>query len=102
MAFLCYKVNKLIFHDKNLGKGAAIQSAQDFIDGDYVIIQDADLEYDPRDYSILLDEIIKKNSPLLTLNIEASNQTALYNEINHRIMCAMKIIDCYNTQLEHE
>ncbi len=55
------KINKLIFHDKNLGKGAAIQSAQDFIDGDYVIIQDADLEYDPRDYTILLDEIIKNN-----------------------------------------
>ena len=30
------------------------------------------------------------------------DQRALYNEINHRIMCAMKIIDCYNTQLEHE
>ena len=49
-----------------------------------------------------IDEFIKKNSPILTLNIEASNQRALYNEINHRIMCAMKIIDCYNTQLEHE
>ncbi len=55
------KINKLIFHNKNLGKGAAIQSAQDFIEGDYVIIQDADLEYDPRDYTILLDEIIKNN-----------------------------------------
>ena len=54
------KINKLILHNKNLGKGAAIQSAQNFIKGDYVIIQDADLEYDPRDYSILLDEIIKK------------------------------------------
>ena len=55
------KINKLILHNKNLGKGAAIQSAQNFIKGDYVIIQDADLEYDPRDYTILLDEIIKNN-----------------------------------------
>jgi dolichol-phosphate mannosyltransferase len=55
------KVDKIIFHDKNLGKGGAIKSAQKFVEGDYVIIQDADLEYDPKDYKILLDEIINKN-----------------------------------------
>lgn len=49
-----------------------------------------------------IDEVIKKNSPILTLNIEASNQRALHKEINQRIMCAMKIIDCYNTQLDYE
>ena len=49
-----------------------------------------------------IDAVIKKNSPILTLNIKASNQTALHKEINQRIMCAMKIIDCYNTQLDYE
>lgn len=55
------KVNKIIYHKKNLGKGAAIKSSQHFIKGDYVIIQDADLEYNPKDYLILLNKIIKEN-----------------------------------------
>ena len=39
--------NKIIYHKKNSGKGACIISAKKFITGDIVIIQDADLEYDP-------------------------------------------------------
>ena len=54
------KVNKIILHDYNKGKGAAIQSAQKYVEGDYVIIQDADLEYDPNDYYNLISEIEKK------------------------------------------
>ena len=38
------KIDKLIFHDKNLGKGAAIRTAQKHIKGKFIIIQDADLE----------------------------------------------------------
>lgn len=49
--------NKKIFHEYNLGKGGAIKSAQKFVNGTYVIIQDADLEYHPEDYIILLNEI---------------------------------------------
>jgi dolichol-phosphate mannosyltransferase len=48
------KITKLIYHKKNLGKGAAIRSALKFVKGRVVIIQDADLEYDPRDYWKLL------------------------------------------------
>jgi len=48
------KINNLILHDKNLGKGAAIRSAQKYIEGKFTIIQDADLEYDPNDYFSLL------------------------------------------------
>ena len=55
------KVDKIIFHDFNKGKGAAIKSAQKYIEGDYVIIQDSDLEYDPNDYYNLIYEIEKKN-----------------------------------------
>jgi len=44
----------IYYHDVNLGKGAAIQSAIDRITGDIAIIQDADLEYDPSDYKRLL------------------------------------------------
>ena len=54
------KINKIIFHKKNLGKGAAIKSAQKFVKGSYVIIQDADLEYDPKDYFKIINELKKK------------------------------------------
>ena len=57
---LANKIQKIIFHEKNLGKGASIKSAQKFITGDIVIIQDADLEYDPYDYQKLVEPIINK------------------------------------------
>ena len=46
--------DKLIKSDSNKGKGAAIKSAINYIDGDITIIQDADLEYNPADYKDLL------------------------------------------------
>jgi dolichol-phosphate mannosyltransferase len=54
-------VDKIIYHTKNMGKGAAIRSATEFVKGDIVIIQDADLEYSPNDYSDLIKPIINNN-----------------------------------------
>lgn len=48
----------LIFHEYNCGKGAAIRTALEHVSGDVVIIQDADLEYDPQDYPTLLTPIL--------------------------------------------
>ncbi len=44
----------LVFHEKNCGKGAAIRTALAHARGEYVLIQDSDLEYDPQDYAGLL------------------------------------------------
>ena len=55
---LSKKVTKTIYHEINQGKGSAIRSAQNFIKGDFVIIQDADLEYDPNDYHEMLRPIL--------------------------------------------
>ena len=54
--------HKLIFHDRNKGKGSCIKSSQELVTGDIVLIQDADLEYHPNDYSKLIDPIITNKS----------------------------------------
>ena len=54
-------LDKLIIHKKNLGKGAAIKSGQKHVNGKYVAIQDADLEYDPNDLKKIINEMDKKN-----------------------------------------
>jgi glycosyltransferase involved in cell wall biosynthesis len=45
---------KVLFHEKNQGKGASLRDGFRVTTGDYVIVQDADLEYDPQDYNLLL------------------------------------------------
>ena len=54
------KIDKVIYHKKNLGKGAAIKSAIRYVKGDLVIIQDADLEYEPKDYYKLVYQFNNK------------------------------------------
>lgn len=49
----------VLYHERNRGKGAAIRTALEHITGDFVIIQDADLEYDPEDYMKLIGPILK-------------------------------------------
>ena len=54
------KVDKVIFNEKNFGKGFSIKSAQKYIQGEYTIIQDADLEYSPKDYKNLLEPLLNQ------------------------------------------
>jgi glycosyltransferase involved in cell wall biosynthesis len=48
---------RIILHETNQGKGAAVRTGIDAALGDLILIQDADLEYDPRDIKLLLDPI---------------------------------------------
>ena len=49
---------KVIRHEQNSGKGAAVRTGLARVQGNYVITQDADLEYDPNDYLILVDLLL--------------------------------------------
>ncbi len=50
---------RIVFHEKNQGKGAALRTGFKVATGDYVLVQDADLEYDPEEYPKLLEPITK-------------------------------------------
>jgi glycosyltransferase involved in cell wall biosynthesis len=50
---------KVLYHQKNLGKGAALRTGFQHANGDFIIVQDADLEYDPNDYPKLLQPVLE-------------------------------------------
>ncbi|MEK7158852.1 MAG: glycosyltransferase family 2 protein [Patescibacteria group bacterium] len=54
-----------VMHDNNRGKGAAIRTAIAHAGGDILLVQDADLEYDPRDYPKLLQPIIEQKADVV-------------------------------------
>ena len=58
-------VDKIIFHDKNSGKGAAIRTGLKEFTGDIVIIQDADLEYDPAEYPNIIGPILQNHADVV-------------------------------------
>ncbi len=56
---------KLISNEHNIGKGASIKSASPYLNGDLVVIQDGDLEYDPAELNLLLEPFLKDHADVV-------------------------------------
>ncbi len=56
---------KIAYHDRNRGKGAALRTGFEMVTGDIIVIQDADLEYDPKEYPILLGPILENKADVV-------------------------------------
>jgi len=52
-------VAKVLYHNKNMGKGAALRTGFATANGDIIIVQDADLEYDPVQYPVIIEPILQ-------------------------------------------
>ena len=59
------RVSRVIYKDKNEGKGAALRSGFEAFTGDVVIIQDADLEYDPNEYQKVITPILNDKADVV-------------------------------------
>ena len=58
-------VSKIVYHKENQGKGAALRTGFKHATGDFVIVQDADLEYDPNEYEKLLEPLLKDEADVV-------------------------------------
>lgn len=70
---------RVIHHERNQGKGAAVRTGFQHVTGDFVVIQDADLEYDPNDYPKLL-------KPLLDGRADAVYGSRFVGGDEHRVL----------------
>lgn len=69
---------KLIYHEHNPGKGAAIRTGIKECTGNYIIIQDADLEYNPNDFNLLLEKAVSEDLPVVYGSRELKTQHNRY------------------------
>ena len=95
---------RAIHHPKNLGKGAAIRTAIDQADGDYMVILDADLEYDPQDIPRLLQPVLDGHAEVVYGNRTFGSHSSFsfwYVMGNKAVTTAANLLfNCYLGDLE--
>ena len=94
--------DQFLLNQKNLGKGGAVKKGIDAASGDYVIFQDADLEYDPKDFDKFVDVILKFDADVILGSrfsydryIKSHN---FYNKIGNNLITLIFNI-LYNTHI---
>lgn len=91
-------------HERNQGKGAAIRTAASHATGDYVLIQDCDLEYDPEDYPALLEPIRQGRAQVVYGSRTFSSHSAysFWFVLGNRLvtLVANVLFNCYLSDLE--
>jgi glycosyltransferase involved in cell wall biosynthesis len=83
---------KILFHERNQGKGAALKTGFEQASGDAVIVQDADLEYDPSEFRYLLQPIVQDGADaVFGSRFASSNQRVLYfwHYVGNRILTTL-------------
>ncbi len=83
-------VDKVLFHDVNCGKGAALRTGINAATGDIVLIQDADLEYNPQEYPLLLEPIINGEADIVYgsrfMNTEREQTSSNFHRFGNRLL----------------
>ena len=91
---------KILTHPQNRGKGAAIRTALEHVTGDLVLIQDADLEYDPDDWPKLLAPVLKGRAQVVYgSRMTGERRNMLYLHLLGNKMLSLTTNVLYNTTL---
>lgn len=93
---------KILYHEKNMGKGAALRTGFEHVTGDITVIQDADLEYDPADYEALIQMLLDNKADVVYgsrfLNTKPAGSIMLTHLLGNKLLTLITNL-LYNTTL---
>lgn len=93
---------KILYHEQNMGKGAALRTGFEHVTGDITVIQDADLEYDPADYESLIQMLLDNKADVVYgsrfLNTKPAGSIMLTHLLGNKLLTLITNV-LYNTTL---
>jgi glycosyltransferase involved in cell wall biosynthesis len=95
---------KVIVHERNRGKGAAVRTALQAATGEVVLIQDCDLEYDPNDYASLLEPILRGDTDVVfgTRSFGSHSSYSFWFVMGNKLvtLATNVLFNCYISDME--